>query len=1213
MEITQINLQHCKEATATLGRLQNGLHTFISLIQEPYLAKGKIRGLHQKDSVILAAGPRPRACITASKNAGCTMITELCSNDLVAALVKAGPKGKRAVIASAYLPFDSPNPPPTRELINLVDWCNARSLPLLVGMDANAHHVNWGSTNCNPRGIALLEYIAGENLVIANRGNAPTFVTRARQEVLDITVTSQELSSTVRNWRVSDEPSLSDHRHIRFSLDAKQTRAKPFRNPRKTDWTRYRSCLEQSLGQGQVAINSTTDIERELGKINRGVIRAYQEACPLQYPRRRQPTPWWSMELATLKRNCRRAEREARNDPTPEKHLMAKNARKEYKYAIRHAKTADWRRQCKDIKKIPEAARLRKLLSSDDMHTIGLLKKADGSMTEDGKGTLNRLLEVHFPGSKMGRDEEAYLELKQQTMIPSPQQRDWARVLADSIIDNKKLTWAVGSLNSYKAPGTDKIIPVMLQEGLPILGETLCSIFKGCLTWAYLPKPWRRVRVVFIPKPGKKDYSEPKAFRPISLSSFLLKTMEKLIDRYVRARIVVSAPLNSKQHAYQTGKSTETALHALVSRAERAIDRGQFAVGAFFDIQGAFDNAPFEAMNRALINRNIETPVVNWIIGMLKMRIVETQLQDSTASALVARGCPQGGVLSPLLWTLVADELLRTLDSRGIYCQAYADDGTILVEGSDLQIVCDLVQSGLREVLAWCENNGLSINPSKTELIMFTRKRKIPKIKAPRLNNVELNFRKKVKYLGVVLDEKLTFKEHLEEKCDKANVIIWQCRSAIGRKWGLRPAIIRWIYMAVIKPMITYGAVVWWEGTGTANAKDRLGRVQRLACLCITGAMSTTPTAALEVLTNLIPLDIQVVAEAMKTFHRLCRLGLWWNKGKIVGHRLIAGKTKGIHPMLSMGTDHCLTSFNSGGFNLTEHDQDDRKTGTYPALELECFTDGSRNPATGLSGAGVYIRDLDTEESIPLGAHASAFQSEVFAILRCAQLLTVVAQDDRTRPVIIKSDNLGALRAISSPIVRSKLVKECQDALSELATRTATSLQWVPGHSGIHGNEVANQLAKSATKAKPIGAEPSLGLPQSTIKRIFEEWAAEQHRIRWCSSSIARATKELVPIEDHLFKKKLLSMSKNKVQTAVRLITGHCGSKYHMWQLRLIPEPDCPCGYARQTAIHLLCECDLYKEERQLALGAACIRAPDVHNLHPRRIHSFVRLTGLML
>jgi hypothetical protein len=85
------------------------------------------------------------------------------------------------------------------------------------------------------------------------------------------------------------------------------------------------------------------------------------------------------------------------------------------------------------------------------------------------------------------------------------------------------------------------------------------------MAYGFIPTAWRQVKVTLIPKPGKRDYNEAKAYRPISLSSFLSKTMEKTVDRHIRDSALKKYPLHRNQHAYQIGKSTETALHNVVT------------------------------------------------------------------------------------------------------------------------------------------------------------------------------------------------------------------------------------------------------------------------------------------------------------------------------------------------------------------------------------------------------------------------------------------------------------------------------------------------------------------------------------------------------------------------------------------------------------------------------------------------------------------------
>jgi hypothetical protein len=119
--------------------------------------------------------------------------------------------------------------------------------------------------------------------------------------------------------------------------------------------------------------------------------------------------------------------------------------------------------------------------------------------------------------------------------------------------------------------------------------------------------------VTFIPKPRKPDYTEAKAYCPISLSSFLLKMMEKLVDRHIRDGALKNYPLHQNQHAYQTGKSTETALHHVVTRIGSATEHKEIALAAFLDIEGAFDRTCFEVITQAAERHGIESTICRWI------------------------------------------------------------------------------------------------------------------------------------------------------------------------------------------------------------------------------------------------------------------------------------------------------------------------------------------------------------------------------------------------------------------------------------------------------------------------------------------------------------------------------------------------------------------------------------------------------------------------
>ena len=196
--------------------------------------------------------------------------------------------------------------------------------------------------------------------------------------------------------------------------------------------------------------------------------------------------------------------------------------------------------------------------------------------------------------------------------------------------------WAINSFVPYKSPGLDGIFPALLQQGQEILIPYLIKIFPTCLATGFVPAAWRKVKVVFIPKPGKSCKCGPRDFRPISLTSFLLKTMERLVDRYLGDEILVHKPLHPNQHAYHTGKSVDTALHQLVLRVEKALDRREMALGVLLDIEGAFNSTSYNSICAA-----VDQTIIRWIRDTLEGRHATAILGDTSVSIAVSRGCPQ--------------------------------------------------------------------------------------------------------------------------------------------------------------------------------------------------------------------------------------------------------------------------------------------------------------------------------------------------------------------------------------------------------------------------------------------------------------------------------------------------------------------------------------------------------------------------------------------
>ncbi|XP_076285535.1 uncharacterized protein LOC143211596 [Lasioglossum baleicum] len=495
-----------------------------------------------------------------------------------------------------------------------------------------------------------------------------------------------------------------------------------------------------------------------------------------------------------------------------------------------------------------------------------------------------------------------------------------------------------------------------------------------------------------------------------------------------------------------------------------------------------------------------------------------TEANGSTVFARAGRGCPQGGVLSPLLWTLVVDGLLKELVDEGLVVQGYADDVSFSVRGKHPLLLAKRMQTALTLTQDWCLNHNLRVNLSKTEMVLFTRKRRF-NFKAPSIFGTELQISDEVRYLGVILDKRLTWKRHVARLSQKAINTYWACKSMFARTWGLKPHVVKRIYTAIMIPQMTYAFLVWWTSMEKTTHRRLMGRAYRLALMGITGAFHTTPTPALGVLLNIAPPHIVAMTLARNSALRL-HLGNRWTKSRY-GHSTLLD-AHDLQWIMLRGGDRCDWESSAGELLSSQG--------------LVWFTDGSKN-GTG-AGAGVCGVSPRISLSLALG------------------------------------DSRAAIRSLGKVVTRSKLVRDCVTAITELAEHNHVSLLWVSGHSGIKGNEEANRLAREGTRCHSGTIHRPLKLASSVIKNWNKEWVSNQFDHLWKSESGMRYTKALVEGPDKDLANKLCHMDRQKVRRLVGIITGHWYTGKHLAKLGIQMDSNCPrCGEEDETPLHVLRHC----------------------------------------
>lgn len=287
--------------------------------------------------------------------------------------------------------------------------------------------------------------------------------------------------------------------------------------------------------------------------------------------------------------------------------------------------------------------------------------------------------------------------------------------------------------------------------------------------------------------------------------------------------------------------------------------------------------------------------------------------------------------------------------------------------------------------------------------------------------------------------------------------------------------------------MVMYGSFLWNHICNRKYVQEKLTKFQRMACKAITGAWKSTPTVALEAILNLHPLHIFIQNEAIATLDRLAKSNN--NRLKNLDHTRIWIETTMKDPTLTMPTDKITPEFRfDSKFDTYIPSRNDWLNGVFPPEHgTVWYTDGSLINES--AGAGLFCANPTVEISIPLGTHSSIFLAEVRAILEGAYYNIEL---NRTNDIIfICSDSEAALKALSSVKFTSALTLETWEALNKLALSNRVDLLWVPGHSGIIGNERADALARIGALTSPIEPMPVMGTPYSLnklkIKKLREE------------------------------------------------------------------------------------------------------------------------------
>lgn len=378
-------------------------------------------------------------------------------------------------------------------------------------------------------------------------------------------------------------------------------------------------------------------------------------------------------------------------------------------------------------------------------------------------------------------------------------------------IEESEVLHLFRNCNTRKSPGPDNIEGAVLKHCAEQLAPVFTDIFRSSLNLQKVPSIWKTSTIIPVPKIPRP--SEPNDFRPIALTSLVMKCFERLVKRYLISQ--TQHLLDPMQFAYQASRGVEDAIATLLHLLHTHLEKPKaHAKILFADFSSAFNTIKPSILANILTEEfSLEPGLISWIVDFLSCRIQQVRIGMVLSDRITTWiGSPQGCVLSSLLFILYTNSCISTFPN-GHFIK-YADD-TALVS----LLYDEEEQHGpvLDFFINWCEKSNLLLNTSKTKEMEIDFR--IAQSPNPTLLNGEpIQSVTEYKYLGVVLDHKLRWDVWSEKVNAKSQQRMFFLRKLLSFNVGNR--MVKMFYHAFIESVLSFGIICWFGNATEAQKKS---------------------------------------------------------------------------------------------------------------------------------------------------------------------------------------------------------------------------------------------------------------------------------------------------------------------------------------------------------------------------------------------------------
>lgn len=715
-------------------------------------------------------------------------------------------------IFSCYFPGGAAGRDPSRKHLFATDLRKlTRFGKYILGGDWNCRHSYWGCRRSNTWGNILYDKLRADETQIMFPTDS-TYVPadhRRQPSTLDFFLTS--IPQHLTTVRVINDLG-SDHLPICSSLNLQhETCDNLYYNFSIANWKRYGNSIQRNIPTVETTIISNTEQIDDMITIFTNVINtAISDSVPKCRPKpTKTPLPNY-IKVLIQHRNIYRRNWKRYRDISD--HRIMTSLNNEISKEIKVFRNKSWNSMLSKLdKSSPPFWKISKVLKKK-CKTIPFLKDNNIVYYSNQEKTenlaqnfkLNHYISNNLSDSSTVSEVDIVANSVRSSEVNQPN---------SYFIDINKTTTLIKNLKNKKSPGLDGINNKCLKR-LPKTGiKYFTNILNACLQLCYFPRVWKKAKTIPILKPNKPpEYSS--SYRPISLISSLSKILEKILKDKLTHFVNDNDILPAQQFGFRREHNTSQPLTKIRNLVHENFKESKSTGMILLDIKSAFDSVWHNGLIYKLKRLNFPIELIKIVQSFLTDRTFRVSIGHSFSNEInLSAGCPQGSCLSPTLYNIFTADIPQL--SECTMC-VFADDTSILSSSINASDIQQNLTSALSQLHNYFNKWKILVNPEKTQAIYFTRKRNpcfVPQSPL-RFMSHEVPWEINVKYLGVILDRRLNFKDHIPYVVDKLNKATRIMYPLINRKSDLNINNKKLIFKAIFQPIIYYCAPVW---SSTAN------------------------------------------------------------------------------------------------------------------------------------------------------------------------------------------------------------------------------------------------------------------------------------------------------------------------------------------------------------------------------------------------------------